>query len=121
MLPRKHNRYPLQVPVLFSWKDAQEIRHQGIGLTRDISVRGAFVFTASPPPLNTELDFNGFLPRIRGAVQSLRISGRGQVVRVDQVIGGEASKGFAMAGKPFAVKPALTITERAPFVTRNAA
>jgi len=103
---RKHNRYPLGVPVIFSWLDAEEVRQVGIGLTRDISVRGAFVFTASPPPLQADIKLKGFLPQVRGAVQSLRIYGQGQVVRLEPIPDSKTSEGFAMAGKSFASRRA---------------
>ena len=75
--PRKDNRYRLEVPVIFSWKDAQEIREQGVGLTHDLSVRGAFIFANSPPPLNANLELKVYLPE-RSAAPPLRIYGKGQ-------------------------------------------
>ena len=86
---------------MFFWKDARDTQHEGIGLTRDISVRGLFAFTTSPPPLESEVKLKAFLPPGRSAVAPLQIHGQGRVVRVDAAHGGEARAGFAVAGERF--------------------
>jgi len=100
--PRKYNRYRLEVPVIFSWKDAQEIREQGVGLTHDLSVRGAFIFATRPPPLNAEIKLKVYLPE-RSGVRPQRIYGHGQVVRVEPAHG-RYHAGFAVAAEPFVVR-----------------
>ena len=102
--PRKDNRYRLEVPVIFSWKDAQEIREQGVGLTHDLSVRGAFIFANSPPPLNANLKLKVYLPPTSAALP-LRIYGQGQVVRVESAHGRRRA-GFAVAAEPFVLRRA---------------
>jgi hypothetical protein len=102
--PRKHNRYRLGVPVVFFWRDAPETPHEGIGLTRDLSVSGAFVLTTSPPPLEADIKLKAFLPRGRSAIPPLRIHGQGQVVRVEPGHEGEPCGGFAVAGERFVVR-----------------
>ncbi len=94
--PRKYNRYRLEVPVIFSWKDAQGIRQEQVGLTRDLSVRGAFVFATTPPPLDANIKLKGFLPP-GGQVLPARMFGQGQVVRVEPAPG-SLPAGFAVAG-----------------------
>jgi hypothetical protein len=84
--------------MVFAWHDANDVRRQAVGLTRDISVRGAFAFTVSPPPLDTIVKFECFFPPVRGASQSVRMYGQGQVVRVG-ARDGETSGGFAIASK----------------------
>jgi hypothetical protein len=100
--PRKDNRYRLEVPVIFSWKDAQEIREQGVGLTHDLSVRGAFIFANSPPPLNANLELKVYLPE-RSAAPPLRIYGKGQVVRTEPAHGRHRA-GFAVAAGSFVLR-----------------
>jgi hypothetical protein len=102
--PRKHYRYELAVPVMFFWKDARDIQHEGVGLTRDISDRGVFVFTTSPPPLESEVKLKVFLPPGRSAAPPLRILGQGRVVRVDAAHDGEARAGFEVAGARFVLR-----------------
>lgn len=88
----------------FFWKDARDTQHEDIGLTRDISVRGLFAFTTSPPPLESEVELKAFLPPRRSAVSPLRIQGQARVVRVDAAHDGEPSAGFAVAGKGFVLR-----------------
>jgi hypothetical protein len=101
--PRKDNRYQIGVPVIFSWKDVNEVRQQAVGLSRDISVRGAFVFTTSPPPLEARVKLKICLPLVGEAVQPAHFYGQGKVVRVD-IADGETRGGFAMVGKPFVAR-----------------
>jgi hypothetical protein len=101
---RKHNRYQLGVPVTLFWKDARDAPHEGIGLTRDISARGLFAFTTSPPPLGSDVKLKAFLPPPRSAVPPVQIRGQGRVVRVDAAHDGEARAGFAVAGGRFVLR-----------------
>lgn len=103
MGPRKHNRYRVGIPVIFSWQAAKEVRRQAVGLTRDMSLSGAFVLTTSPPPLGADIRLKGFLPPVLGAVQGLQIRGQGLVVRLEPALAGEPHGGFALAGKRFAM------------------
>jgi hypothetical protein len=101
---RKHNRYRLRVPVIFSWQDARQAQHEGLGLTRDASIRGAFVLTTSPPALKAKLKLKAFFPPVgRGAVP-MRIHGEGRAVRVEAIKNHDAPKGFAVAGKRFVLR-----------------
>jgi hypothetical protein len=93
--PRKYHRYRLEVPVIFSWKDAHKIRQEHVGLTRDLSVGGAFVLATTPPPLDAVIKLKGFLPA-GGKVLPVRMFGQGQVVRVEAVPG-SLPLGFAVA------------------------
>lgn len=99
MHPRKYNRYQLEVPVLFSWKDAQGIRQEELGFTRDLSVRGAFVFAPSSPLLDANIKLKAFLPP-GGHALPVRMFGLGKVVRVEPT-SDSAHTGFAVAGRRF--------------------
>jgi len=102
---RKHIRYQLEVPVVFSWRDARHARHEGVGLTRVISTHSAFVLTKTPPPLNASIELKVFLPRV-GAGVSVRFRTEGKVVRVEAVKHPDARAGFAVAGRAFALRRA---------------
>ena len=101
---RKHRRYRLGVPAKFFWKDARDAQHEGIGVTRDISVRGLFVFAKSRPPLESDVKVKAFLPPGRSAVLPLRLQGRGRVVRAGAAHDGERRAGFALAGEPLVLR-----------------
>ena len=92
---RKYNRYRLELPVIFSWKDARGILQKGVGLTRVMSIRGAFIFATRPPPLNASLDLEVYLPPT-SAAQPPRLHGQGQVFRVESAHGRRRA-GFAVA------------------------
>ena len=104
--PRKYMRYQLGVPVMFFWKDARDTQHEGVGLTRDVSVRGAYIIATSPPPLKSTIKLKAFLPQGSQAVPPLRIQGRGQVVRREAARGGKPRAGFAVAGARFVLRRA---------------
>ena len=101
---RKHNRYRLEVPVIFSWRDARHARHKGVGLTHVVSTHGAFVLTATPPPLKATIELKVFFPRVGAAGVPLRFHGEGKVVRVEAVKHPVARAGFAVAGKAFVLR-----------------
>ena len=86
---------------MFFWKDTRDTPHEGIGLTRDITVRGVFVFTTTLPPLKSAITINAFIPPGRGEVPPLGMRLRGRVVRVEAAGDGKPRAGFAVAGTRF--------------------
>jgi len=101
---RKHKRYRLEVPVIFSWRDARHARHKGIGLTRVVSTHGACILTATPPPLKAKIELKVFFPRVGAAAVPMRFHGEGKVIRVEALKHPVARAGFAVAGKAFALR-----------------
>lgn len=79
---------------MFFWNNAPDSQLEGIGLTRDISVKGVFVFTATPPPADAKIELKGFLPP-GGQALPVRMFGHGHVVRVEPGPGNVHS-GFAI-------------------------
>ena len=96
MIPRKNQRYGLEVPIVFSWKEGHTAQ-QGIGLTRNLSLRGAFIHATTCPPLGARLGFKAFLPPC-GANSSVLLHGRGEVVRLEQGHD-QIPAGFAVAAE----------------------
>lgn len=92
---RKYKHYRLKAPVIFSWKDAQRIQQHGVGLTHDLTVSGAFIFATRPPPLNTNLEVEVYLPPASASLPA-RLYGQGQVVRLESARGRRRA-GFAVA------------------------
>ena len=101
---RKYKHYLLKAPVIFSWKDEQRIRRQDVGLTHDLTMSGAFIFATRPPPLNTNLELEVYLPPTSAALPA-RIHGQGQVVRLESARGRRRA-GFAVAAEPFVLRRA---------------
>ena len=100
---RKHNRYRLEAPVIFSWRDGRQALHKSVGLTRVLSTHGAYVLSAEPPPVKANVDLKVFLPRVGNGVP-MRFEGQGKVLRVEAVEHPHARAGFAVAAKGFALR-----------------
>ncbi len=100
---RKHMRYRLEAPVLFSWRDGRHAEHSGVGLTRVLSTHGAYVLTTTPPPAKANIELKVFLPRV-GAGVPMQFELQGKVVRLEGVKHPGASAGFAVVAKAFALR-----------------
>jgi len=94
---RKYPRYGLEFPVIFSWKEGRRELQQAIGLTRNLSARGAFIFATTLPPSGASVRFRAFLPP-SSAISPVRLHGRGEVVRVERGHD-EIPAGFAVAAE----------------------
>ena len=81
---------------MFSWENFQHKRLQGEGLTRDISLLGAFILTSTCPPNMTLIRVEMALPSLVGISADIRIIGEAQVVRVEHPRGSHGENGFAV-------------------------
>jgi hypothetical protein len=98
---RKEIRYRLDAPALFSWESSQHERLQGEGVTRDISVFGAFIMTRTCPPVDVPIQVEVVLPSLAGTNPVIRVSGEARVLRVDHSLKGEGENGFAVVSEDF--------------------
>ena len=98
---RRELRYRLDAPALFSWESAQHQRLQGEGITRDMSVFGAFILTPTCPPLDVAIHVEVVLPSLTGVKPVIRVSGAARVLRVDHSSKGEGENGFAVVSEDF--------------------
>ncbi|MGA3165607.1 MAG: PilZ domain-containing protein [Terriglobia bacterium] len=99
---RKHHRYRLELATIFSWKEGGDVWQHNVGLTRDLSAQGAFIFAASPPPSGAGLKVQALLPPGSAAL-SIIMSAPGQVVRVEPPQDGRPA-GFAVSGRRFVLR-----------------
>lgn len=97
---RNRVRYRLSADAVFAWEGAQHARLLGDGITRDISITGAFVFTATSPPVGTIVHLDVFLSsRLgRGPEKKIRIKTEAEVVRVEH---SAMAEGFAAVSRDF--------------------
>ncbi len=96
---RHRVRYRLSADAVFAWESAQHGRLVGEGVTRDISLAGAFIFTRTCPPVGATLALDIFLspaPGSKGRI--VRIKTEATVVRVEHSV---AVEGFAAVSKDF--------------------
>ena len=93
---RKEVRYRLDAPAVFSWIGARHKRFQGDGVTRDISVQGAFILTATIPPPDCPIQVDLLLPSLTGIMSMMRITGKARVIRLEHPSSGARNHGFAV-------------------------
>src|SRR5450759_2795419 len=94
----------MRVPVIFRWKGSRSIHFQGEGSTRDISVAGVYVLTATCPSVNSIMQMEVVLPRLHGAAKT-RIKADMKVLRIEHDIAGEGRCGFSAVGKSWRYAP----------------
>jgi hypothetical protein len=88
-------RYPLRLPVVFSWQD-ENGRLQGCdGYSRDLGSRGIYVQAEVAPPLGVSVEMNVFLPRPEHSARPSEIHAIGRVVRSERQ--GSTPKGCGFA------------------------
>jgi len=93
---RRDLRYRLDAPAVFSWEGMSRRRFQGEGVTRDVSVQGAFILTTTIPPPDIPIQVDLLLPSLTGMSSTMRITGRARVIRIDQRPSNAWIRGFAV-------------------------
>jgi hypothetical protein len=88
-------RYPLRLPVVFSWQDDAGRVHGCDGYCRDLGSRGIYVQAELVPPLGVSVEMNVFLPRPEHSVRPSEIHAIGRVVRSEHGVATAESCGFA--------------------------
>jgi hypothetical protein len=112
---RNHLRYQLDFPAIFSWESSHRSRLQGEGITRDISLFGAFVFTPTCPPVETTIQLEVLLPPLTGAKATIRIKGVARVLRVEPRREKGVTGGFAVLSDGFNLYPPATDETKSEF------
>jgi hypothetical protein len=100
---RKEIRYRMSAAVIFRWKGPDNERFQGEGVTRDMSVAGVFVLTATCPPANAEVQIEVLLP-LSGGVSNARMKSEMAVLRVEHDIAENRRSGFSAVGSGFSLR-----------------
>jgi hypothetical protein len=100
---RKAIRYRMNASVIFRWKRPDDQRFQAEGVTRDMSVAGAFILTGTCPPVNALLQMEVILPLSDGGSKA-QMKSEMRVLRVDHDIAGTNRSGFSAAGKGFLLR-----------------
>jgi hypothetical protein len=88
-------RYPLRLPVVFSWQDDSGHIQGCDGYSRDLGSRGIYVYAELVPPLGVSVEMNVFLPRPEHSARPSEIHAVGRVVRSERH--GSASRGNGFA------------------------
>lgn len=88
-------RYPLRLPVVFSWQDDTGRVHGCDGYCRDLGSRGIYVTAQLVPPLGASVELNVFLPRPGHSTRPSEIHAIGRVIRSEQQTPSSENPGFA--------------------------
>src|ERR1700726_5107642 len=105
----------MNASVIFRWDGPDSGQYQGEGVTRDMSVSGAFVLTATCPPPKAVVQVEAFLPLTDGASKAVMKADM-KVLRVEHDIAGNKRSGFSAIGKGFSLR---TFSERASRLVAN--
>lgn len=100
---RKQGRHALNLQANFGWTDAEGVEHRAQGFTRDISSKGMFIYTDSPPPPKVDLDVEVFLA-FRWPFENKvppRMLASALVVRIDLPEKLGLQSGFAILNKSY--------------------
>ncbi len=96
---RNRVRYRLSAAAVFFWEGPQRNRLQAEGVTRDVSLSGAFIYTRTCPPVGATLELEIFLSTAPGSgKKTVRIKTEAKVIRVEHSPAGE---GFAALSQDF--------------------
>jgi PilZ domain len=119
---RKTTRYRMRAQVIFRWGVSHKDRFLGEGTTRDVSLTGAYVLTATCPPVNEMVQMEIIFPPLF-TTSSTRMRAKMKVLRVENDAASERPGGFSIVGKGFSVR-AVSKQLSAPvidFANRNGA
>ena len=96
---REAVRYPVRASVLFSWDEERGVHLEGTGVTRDMSIKGVFVYSMVLPPKNASVDMEVTIPALREDAPPVRIDVRGRIVRTESNTVDPAHAGFAITSE----------------------
>jgi hypothetical protein len=95
---RNRVRYRLSADAVFAWDGPSQNRLQGEGVTRDISVAGAFILTRTCPPVGATVELEIFLSSTPTKNRRVQIKTVARVIRVEHSL---AVEGFAAVSRDF--------------------
>jgi hypothetical protein len=98
---REKIRYPVRALAVFSWEGVRGDRLQGEGLTRDISLSGAFLFSPICPPVKETIQVEILLPPLNGSASRVQIRAEACIVRVEHCLLESGQSGFAISTAGF--------------------
>lgn len=102
---RSASRYHLAAAATFRWQSSAGGFVEGQGITRDISVKGAFILTPNCPPAGIVLNVEVCLPQFQNG-HPMKMVCEGRVIRVEHPLLGERRDGFAILAEDFAISSA---------------
>jgi hypothetical protein len=108
---REQIRFGFHAVVDFEWLDEEGVRQQGRGVTRDISLKGLFVYSVSPPPAKADLQVEVFFATVPGADTNLQLRTKALVLREEPATRRGERHGFALLNRSCKVCGGVTPIE----------
>jgi hypothetical protein len=102
MEARASVRYRFGTPAVFCWEGFAGSRLKGEGVTRDISVGGAYILTSTLPPCKAVIQLEIFF-NSPATGRQVKIATEGRVLRVEHPAENTARGGFAVVGEGFEI------------------
>lgn len=96
--------------MLFEWKSA-EVSQRGQGMTRDISIKGMFIYSDDELPVSANLDLDLALGPLGEKNTVLRMSAKATVLRVEHPTEPGAPKGFAVINRSYKLQAGTNLIE----------
>jgi hypothetical protein len=96
---REQTRYDLRAVVDFEWMDAEGVPHRGRGQTRDISIKGMFIFSDSQPSTKADIQVEVSLRSVAEAVTNLGMKVEALVIRGELPTSPGIRHGFAVLNR----------------------
>jgi hypothetical protein len=99
---RRHFRFRMRAPATFTWEKSGSGLSKGEGITRDVSVKGAYVYSETCPPVNAVVHMEILLPSFSRAAK-VAIGAKMRTRRVERPLPGKRKRGFSVVstGKGF--------------------
>jgi hypothetical protein len=117
---RGENRYPLSLPVVFSWQDENGKVLGGTGRSRDIGLRGVYVQSQVIPAEGTSVEIDIYLPRMTNWLRLLEYHAKGRVVRIEKDLSSQQASGFATMNHKAFLREARTMESEEQDSARDA-
>jgi len=96
---REQTRYVLHADVVFEWIDAEGFPHGGRGFTRDVGIKGMFIYSETQPSEKADVEVDVSLHSTAQEVSNLWLRAEGVVIRVDRATSPEGLHGFAVLSR----------------------
>jgi hypothetical protein len=93
----------MSAAAIFCWKGTNNELFQGEGITRDMSVGGIFVLTATCPPTNAIVQMEVLLP-VSGGVSNAHMKSDLTVLRMEHDIAENRRSAFSAVGSGFSLR-----------------
>jgi hypothetical protein len=94
-------RFNVRAHVELFWQSSEGYRHEGVGLTRDVSEHGAYIWTDAIVQTGADV----FIKICLQPAKNSRLTAHARVLRVDSPLDGAPLAGIAVFVVMFQMKP----------------